>query len=553
MAKKPISSFKKHIEKQLIYYSLIPWAVVTLALIVFATYDYYNQAERAKESINIINQEVDRLDNVVIGHFSERVSENIYDFIIENSSSQQMYEMYYSLLNKVNIDFQMALYDFDKNLVFTTHNALDENYYLSIINYYILSDTLLSEKDLYKRAYRIDSLSRNDNSYVIGKNIFNDDQEVFAQVLLFIDSNSLSRELSKLVQDNYMIIDRFDYVLASREYEHIDQLRRVNLETLTRDYRIVVRSDFNAQIRYLLIRQNNNFWSRYGFISYTLLIATFFIYVQMKSQIKKFNERNVNSIDQLVDGVKRIQTGDLKSKIELTDFDEFTILANQLNEMTTQLDRLIQSNYELSEISKDAQIKQLLAQFNPHFLFNSLETIRYLILEDQQKASDFVLRITKLLRYSIDSFDQNITLEQEIKYTKTYLSILAVRFRDKLTYDFNVQEEALGLIVPKLLLQPIIENSIKYGLNRQGYLNVVVSIKYQSNILVITVADNGGGMHPKQLQALVESLSQDKNESSSYGLYNISKRLKLKFNNQSEIIIKNIENGLEVTIQIEGL
>jgi len=553
MKKPQVSSFRRHIERQFLLTSLVPWAIISLVLILLVVYDYnFRQINNADISMYSIAKEFNVIDEIIVSHFSVSEPSNITGFFSDQEFSEPIaYESFYQLRNKLKIDFQMILIKANGEFAFSTSPALVYDNYIRTVNRYIIEGHQNSPTKLYKRAFRLDAMSTNYNTLIIGVPIHDMENVFLGQVLLFVDTNSLSKLLTGATSDNYIVVDSFNYIVVSREYAYFDRLRRIDTQKASNNFRLFSQKYQDHQFTVYILVPKIDAISSYGFISLLFLITAFFFYIVMRRVVEKFTFRNINSIDKLVEGVKKIKEGDLLSKIELSEFDEFTILADQLNEMTQQLDNLVRHNSELSEFSKESQIRQLLAQFNPHFLFNSLETIRYLIVQDPQLASNCIVKITELLRYSINTTNQEITIKEEIKYTQNYLSILEVRFQDKLTYKFIVDEGALSFVVPKLIIQPLIENSIKYGLNKMGCLHIDIRVQFKENKLTIVVEDDGGGIEEKQLRIIRNTLKQERNNSDSFGIFNINRRLFLKYGNHASISVRRKGNSTVVKIVIE--
>src|SRR5690606_20380968 len=166
------------------------------------------------------------------------------------------------------------------------------------------------------------------------------------------------------------------------------------------------------------------------------------------------------------------RSGDLKSYVYIHTGDEFEVLANQYNEMLDDLNDLLEKNKELSDIRRVTEIKLLQSQFNPHFLFNVLETLRYTMLTNLDHAQEIIFSQSRLLRYSLNDQNKNVLFAKDLEYTIDYLKLHKFRFKDRLEYEICIPDELKNVYVPKLLLQPIIENSIKYGYKNKMKLNI---------------------------------------------------------------------------------
>ncbi|WP_395339329.1 sensor histidine kinase [Ningiella sp. W23] len=200
-------------------------------------------------------------------------------------------------------------------------------------------------------------------------------------------------------------------------------------------------------------------------------------------------------------------------------------------------------------LSHNAQIKMLRYQINPHFLFNTLNAISTLVMMDKkEKANGMLVRLSTFLRFSLDNDpEKKITLHEELKALMLYLEIEKTRFDDRLSVYFEIQPETETLMVPSLLLQPLIENSIKYAiakLAKNGEIKVRARIEADS--LVLEVCDNG-----PDAQELLEQNKQHKNDERGVGIRNIQERLDVLYPQQHAFLMRhNDPQGLKVLIKI---
>lgn len=189
---------------------------------------------------------------------------------------------------------------------------------------------------------------------------------------------------------------------------------------------------------------------------------------------------------------------------------------------------------------------------NPHFLYNTLEIIRNLVVFDADKAEELIVKLTEVLRYSIDTSKKEVTLEEDMRFMYCYLDIQNCRFGSRFSFGVNFEPECMNCIVPKLLLQPLIENSIKYGFRKKMELNIKISGHVEDNVLLISVLDDGLGMEEEKAEELRKQLRAHDNSSPSIGLRNLSRRLYLRYGDGSGLQIRNREGaGFEVVARIE--
>jgi LytS/YehU family sensor histidine kinase len=204
-----------------------------------------------------------------------------------------------------------------------------------------------------------------------------------------------------------------------------------------------------------------------------------------------------------------------------------------------------ESALKSAAMAHEAQLKMLRYQLNPHFLFNTLNAISTLVLEqDTELANRMVTKLSSFLRYSLDNDPmQKITLDQELKALQLYLDIEKVRFEERLSLELNIEDEARAALIPSLLLQPLIENAIKYGIARaEGGGHLRISAKVFAGDLLMEVSDDGPGCE------LVNGHIPDSN---GVGLRNTRERLATLYGSQHSIKLKQTKpHGLTICIRI---
>lgn len=236
---------------------------------------------------------------------------------------------------------------------------------------------------------------------------------------------------------------------------------------------------------------------------------------------------------------------------------------DEAHEIALNIVRNLYSNKQMQSEMKyytnlidKAQVTALQAQISPHFLYNTLENIRWRAMEvchGDNEVSQIILNLSEMLRISLESEQQLITMEEEIRNTKIYIEILQLRYEDKLKVIWDIDENALSCLIVKVSLQPVIENSVYHGikpLRRQGILQI--QVRKTGDKVVILVKDNGVGMNPQDEAAL--NADMDKKyilEEEHIGIRNVNQRLKLLMGEDAGLKIRSIEGtGTTVTFII---
>ena len=196
---------------------------------------------------------------------------------------------------------------------------------------------------------------------------------------------------------------------------------------------------------------------------------------------------------------------------------------------------------EFSKLATEAELRALRAQINPHFLFNALTTISYLINTAPDKANETLMRLTKLLRGVLRSTDEFLSLGDELKLIESYLEIERARFEERLTVKIEVAPELLSVRVPSLILQPLVENAVKHGITpkKEGGVILIKAAKTAEN-LILEISDTGAGIKNEELQIRRQS---------RIGLNNVEERLRLYFADAADFSIDS-RAGLGTTVRI---
>ncbi|MFC4388782.1 sensor histidine kinase [Gracilibacillus marinus] len=257
---------------------------------------------------------------------------------------------------------------------------------------------------------------------------------------------------------------------------------------------------------------------------------------------------------QLVEGFKRMEKGILDETIVHKKEDEFGFLYERYNKMLYKLQRLINQDYKQKLMMQKAELKQLQSQINPHFLYNSFFILHSLAkTEDIHRIEMFTKMLGEYFRYITRNGESNVTLKDEIKHARMYTEIQSLRFSRRIQVQFDeLPKEMEEIKVPKLIIQPIIENAFEHCLEKMtdvGFLRV--SFKKEKNCMYIFIEDNGNVLNENSLKVLNDYVNNIDNQQETTGLINIHRRIALTFGNKSGLQFENSEwNGLKVIVRI---
>ncbi|MDY3919664.1 MAG: sensor histidine kinase [Candidatus Limivivens sp.] len=260
----------------------------------------------------------------------------------------------------------------------------------------------------------------------------------------------------------------------------------------------------------------------------------------------------------LVEAMQRVERGQLDTEVLVASEDEIGQISASFNEMCKKLQNYIDQVYSAEIQRKNAQLNALQAQIDPHFLYNTLESIKSQALKSgDHEAANMVCLLGNLFRWSSNFQEKIVYLEDELDYVRSYLELMNYRFANQLDIDVSIEERYLDYGIPKLILQPIIENTIRHGFSGTGEKKIVgIVVKQKQEKLEITVFDNGKGISKEKLRKIQEGLEEHPlNETGAgVGIRNVHQRIRLMFGSSWGLMIRSIENmGTAIKIVLPAM
>jgi len=291
----------------------------------------------------------------------------------------------------------------------------------------------------------------------------------------------------------------------------------------------------------------------YLFLTSVLLAVFFALWFS-----KELNE----PIQVLTNMAREVSAGKLDGKtIEIQSNDEMKILGEAFNQMRGNIHELIQEIQKKSEqeqLMKELELKHLQNQVNPHFLFNTLNTIsRMAFLENAEQTTRLIESVSSLLRYSLGDLKKSVTLREEVKVVKDYFYIQQTRFFDRIAFRTNIDEGCLDIQVPRLILQPLVENAFIHGIEgREEGGEICLTVRDADSQIIVEVVDNGIGMSESIIQKFRHLTENDKKightgHSTGLGLENVIRRLQLFFEMNDVVrIFSKPEKGTRIQLHL---
>lgn len=269
-----------------------------------------------------------------------------------------------------------------------------------------------------------------------------------------------------------------------------------------------------------------------------------------------FLRRIFQPIEHLIENMSSRVERNLSYSFKYNKNDEIGILVNSYNDMKNRINNLININYKSKIEQKELELKQLQNQINPHFIYNTLESIHMMAeINDDPETSTMAEYFGTIIRYSMNRRINTVKLKEEIAIIENYIYLQRIRFDTLFTIENLVNDDVLECEIIKMIIQPLIENSIYHGLSEcSGDGKIIIQALHIDNNLVITISDNGIGIEEKRLRSLNDYIN-GKNESfNGIALRNINRRLKLHYGNDYGLeVFSVLGKGTSMTLTLPYL
>lgn len=416
----------------------------------------------------------------------------------------------------------------------------------------------VTANDLYYESYQTGSLT-------IARAAADEEGEIAGILVMDLRYADLHEYLRQYNLSRVVITDRYNNILMDTEYASAPSTK---LSAPTKYYgseksllscllqgedSYVFRTEFSAEEFQIFTLSSLDFQKQlltYGtFFIMLMLVISILITFRISSV---FTDRNLVAIDEVVEAARHMGQGDLDYELSTQTFDEFQILNDAFNNLARDLKKADQEKQELNRHKQILEIKQLKNQFNPHFVFNTLESIRYSILLDPEAAADMTHRLSRLLRYSMGSGSGEIDLKTDLDFIENYLALQKMRFGNSLNYSMDVEPGLLDYRLPKHLLQPVVENCLNHGTRHSKSIFIWLTAQETTDGVRISVKDNGSGMDGKTLEMIRHAIRTGMAETGEhFGLFSVSRTIQLLYGEEYGISVESSPGeGTCVTLRL---
>lgn len=250
----------------------------------------------------------------------------------------------------------------------------------------------------------------------------------------------------------------------------------------------------------------------------------------------------ITPVNEIVEALNAFSKGDFDTTLPIDRSDEMGSLSIGYNQMLVKINALIDTNYRSQILKKECELKMLQAQINPHFLYNTLETINWMARKNgMNEICNLISAVGDLMRISISNKKSYVTVREEMKLVEEYLYIQKIRYRDKLQTEITVDENMMDYMIPKLIIQPIVENAVVHGIEKKkegGEVKIQGCLK--DHMMCFTVYDTGIGMSEETIQNVMNHSADINSEShTGLGTYTVYQRISYIYGSEGRFEIRS--------------
>lgn len=453
------------------------------------------------------------------------------------------------------VGINLILTDSGQNVVFSSFSESDMNLHRLEFNRISGENAKNRKEGIYQTVYYI---AGDTSEYVLVRPLY-EDGVYQGSVAAYLNDEDWGRHFRKYQYDT-ILTDARGSVFYCSNYSFLDDysLNKYMPKELE-DYQWVHDSRYQTSCRYLEEPGVYIYSFIYypGYFSYIAvgifvilglgIIWTLMFFHVLRTMAAKTSE----SVRMLSDEIRIIRTQDPEHIIHIETEDEIEEIAGQINKMMASINELNRKNVDLLQVNSQMEMQNLQAQINPHFIYNTLDNIRYLIVQDAARADELIERFTHILRYSINNTKHRTFLHEDLEYIEDYLMIQRTRFGERFRYEMDIDTACHRVQVPKLILQPLIENSLKYGFRKKPDIHVWIRGWLEDGYLCLQVEDDGPGQPKSTLETIRSILRLGEINTAHNGLQNINRRVILEYGEGSGVEVDSREGeGFTVTLRM---
>jgi two-component system sensor histidine kinase YesM len=505
----------------------------------------------------IILEQSDSFFQETVNQIGKRVDLQLeqHEMMALNLSENQVLKNYLKDLKNNNINYNIAKYKITREVLKFSNLDIFENIYVfplekdPINSYYTRAVFEINSniKEFLKSTnggQKIYTMELNPESYQISVFIsINNEDEMLGLLKIDYNLDLLARILDdvKLGKEGEIFVVHDHTIIYAKDHERVGEVMPVIDEAV------------GSMVAYAL---QNYEWELTGVVPKTEIVnhinrfnhIFILMVILILLAILAFSLATAHVVlrplSKILKGMESIRHGNLNIILDNNTKDEFSTIIRSFNYMVEKVKSLIETIYHQQANYRKAEILSLQAKLNPHFLYNTLDMIYWMsVLKEEEEIGEIIVALSDMLRYSISHQNEFVTAREDMSQLENYLKIQKMRYEDQLTYIFFIDEEVMELKIPKLVIQPLVENAIKYAFeNMKSNGTIWIRGYLEGDDLYFEVTDNGIGMSSMKIQQISASL-EFTNQDMGLGIRMVHQRAKYIYGEGYGISMESVERG----------
>lgn len=467
---------------------------------------------------------------------------SLHQEFLSSSDSESIYNTLYQITNPYRNYATFSIYDQNGNCMYATCQLANRPTYWGILHALNHSSIdIIKQVDSEDNQIVLNIATKiQNNNDTIGYIV----SSIHSQDFTYLFSNQLSNDegfgiISKENEPIYInsiletsgIFDKLHYAWISNS----------KYDDYFNDYYITIQNIENTGFKQIVVHPkvlSSSTMNRMYLMVGLLAVLSFIVCIIVAQKTTTSFTQPINQMNQ---AMKQVQEGKLDTSIPVLRNDEFGVLSQNFNVMTQELSNFLEQKIETQRKLADIQIAMMQAQLNPHFLYNTLDTIKWMAKSAKvEPISQLSQKLARILRTSIVK-EQFITIGEEFQICSDYGEIQNIRFQGKYQFLFDCPKDLLSYKIPKLIIQPLVENAIIHGLRMKEAGIIKVFASKNNDAIILSVQDNGIGIDDEMMQFI--NTHQWKQIDGHIGMYNVDSILRLHYGVNSGLHAQRLEEG----------
>lgn len=429
-------------------------------------------------------------------------------------------------------------YDYCSQTWYQDAKKVSDNNYVKILG--------LHKIDFYSYSY---ADRAQDSTFSVSFALSNAKGEIIGALIYNFDLNSMMKLLKNFNSEEkgtVLLLDEDGMVVSSSDGEHLGEV--MEFAALSSSFAedgksAAFQTEVNGQnclvgmqkislgMTVVSIVPRSEIWKQTGSLIVVLIgmivcgvIINIWIAFYVTHTIRK-------PVAKLTSNVQQVDSEHLFLPVEAYDYQELNQIAEKFNELLGKLNTLITKDYKSQILLNKFRLYSLQSQINPHFLMNTLQQLQTeIVYGNVEESNDIIVSLSKMLRYSLYHYESTVPITMEIQYIQSYLNLFMQKYEGELRAEYEIDERAGGYYMPKMILQPVVENCITHAFDENPKDALIqIKVKYQDDGFYFTIEDNGDGMTETQLEQVREDLMNPEIDQCKIGIRNIHQRIRLNY------------------------